>query len=236
MIHCEVNLDYCEEKNIEVARRISGGGAVYHDIGNLNIALIGRKDLPRLTQVLHSILLKLGIKSVVNLDNSICYKGFKISGYARASNSSREIQHSTLLYDCNLESMKSALESKIFDCEGQIVKSKKSNVNNIKTLENLSLSSSDFFEYCSNLFAEELDLKENIKPEINYSIVNRFSINRREPSWIYKSSKFCFFSVKLQEKVMVELNENRIISFKFITNNNQLIESSFVGMSVLEII
>ncbi len=118
-IHKEVDLYYCKENNIEVNRRISSGGAVYHDLGNLNISfflplkLLGREVMTavgRLTLLLYNSLIDLGIESLAihNLSN-LTFRGAKISGSAQYVFSGYLLHHATLLVSSNLERLERSL-------------------------------------------------------------------------------------------------------------------------------
>lgn len=112
----EVNVDFCEENQIPVLRRISGGGAVYHDRGNLNYSFISHKSVlnPGTTSdflypVVES-LARLGIMSVIGQRKDLWLPGgYKISGTASHVTPTRVMQHGTMLYDSNLEMLQGAL-------------------------------------------------------------------------------------------------------------------------------
>lgn len=236
VIFCEANLDFCKKNKIEVARRISGGGTVFHDKGNLNIALIGKKKLPDLQQVISKILLEFEIATDIQPDNSIWFEGYKISGFARASSQNRELQHSTLLYDSDIDLMNNALESVFLNCDGQLVKSNKSLVNNIKALKNTSIKVNKFFEQFSNSLINELGIIDFDNYEIDKKLLKKHINEMKKTSWIYKSSTFAFFSSKLQRMTKVELEEDIIKSVYYSDDENRIVETSFVGLSVYELI
>lgn len=112
----EVNAFFCEENQIPVLRRLSGGGAVYHDRGNLNYSFITNKtpQNPGTTpDFLHPVvvaLARLGIMSIVGPRKDLWLPGgYKISGTASHVTMNRVLQHGTLLYDTNLEMLQGAL-------------------------------------------------------------------------------------------------------------------------------
>jgi len=99
----EVNLPFLKTNNIKLARRISGGGAVYHEPGNLNFCYITestkenfnnyKKFLNPIIEYLNS----LGIPAVINQRNDIEVEGLKISGNAQFTSRNRMLSHGTLL-------------------------------------------------------------------------------------------------------------------------------------------
>lgn len=112
----EVDALFCDENQIPVLRRLSGGGAVYHDRGNLNYSFISRKSPlnPGTTSdFLHPIveaLARLGVMSIIGHRKDLwLHGGYKISGTASHVTLNRVLQHGTLLYDTNLEMLQGAL-------------------------------------------------------------------------------------------------------------------------------
>ena len=87
-VHTEVNIDYLKANGIALARRVTGGGAVYHDEGNLNYTIVGRpddleRDYPEYTRYLLQALQKLGIPATLSGRNDILVDGKKVSGFAK---------------------------------------------------------------------------------------------------------------------------------------------------------
>ncbi len=110
----EVNLPYLEEHGIALARRVTGGGAVYHDLGNLNYTIAGRsrdleRDYPAYVTMVADALRRLGVPAEVSGRNDILVEGRKCSGYAKRVWKDRLMIHGTLMYDVDLEVLTSAL-------------------------------------------------------------------------------------------------------------------------------
>jgi lipoate-protein ligase A len=133
----EVDIDFCIEYDISVIRRLSGGGAVYHDKGNLNYSFIHNKTgeplsanfLNPIVETLHS----LGIPAVIGKRKDIWLDGYKISGTASHISRGRELHHGTLLYDTDLDVLQKALSSKQKNTIKRATASVPSPVINIKT-------------------------------------------------------------------------------------------------------
>lgn len=133
----EINHEYVAEKNIHVVRRISGGGAVYHDFGNLNFSFITNHDVKSLhnfkkfTAPVIKVLNQLGLDAELKGRNDIQVEERKISGTAQFSTGKRMVSHGTLLFDTELGEVASALNVKMSKIASKGHKSVRSRVANI---------------------------------------------------------------------------------------------------------
>lgn len=101
----EINRNYIQEKHIKVVRRYSGGGAVYHDSGNLNVTLIqNSKELASgtFTARLIAFLATFGIRAEADERQALTIDGLKISGSAQSIHKGRILHHATLLFSTDL--------------------------------------------------------------------------------------------------------------------------------------
>ena len=108
----EVNLPYLEEHGIVLARRVTGGGAVYHDLGNLNYSFVGgvrEMDALQPVQLMAAALRSLGIPAEVSGRNDILVEGRKCSGYAKRLAGTRMMIHGTLMWNVDLAALSAAL-------------------------------------------------------------------------------------------------------------------------------
>ncbi len=133
----EINQKYINEKGIHVVRRISGGGAVYHDLGNLNFSFITNHDstsisnFKKFTAPVIQVLNQMGIKAELKGRNDILVEDKKISGTAQFSTTKRMVSHGTLLFNTDLEEVAKALNVKMSKIVSKGHKSVRSRVANI---------------------------------------------------------------------------------------------------------
>lgn len=136
-IYREVNFDFLRNEKLKLCRRISGGGTVYQDLGNLNFAFITSFANERLNnykyfnQLVVDALERVGVKATVDKRNNILYKGKKISGNAQFTDRKNMISHGTLLFDADLDTLRAALKKNDFLIETKAPSSVPSSVTNI---------------------------------------------------------------------------------------------------------
>ena len=114
MIENEVNLTYCQEHHIQVYRRKSGGGCVYADNDNVMLSYISKGDnvglaFNRFIQMMLLVMRKMGVEAVGTRHNDILIGDKKVCGTACYHIDGRNIVHSTMLYDTNMEHMLQAI-------------------------------------------------------------------------------------------------------------------------------
>ena len=191
----EVNQAFIDKNNIKVARRVSGGGAVYHDFGNLNFTFIINVDDPgevnykKYVQPIIDALASMGVEANASGRNDILVNGLKISGNAQRMSNGKLMHHGTLLYDVNLEDMVQALNVTEDKYISKGVKSVRSRVTNIKEHLKDSVSIDDFWQalqyYLSNEGKDkEIVLSDKDLAKIELEAANRFSTW----NWIYGES------------------------------------------------
>lgn len=127
--YSEVNLDYLNSHGITLARRVTGGGAVYHDLQNMNYTIIGRNPSP---QPMVDALRSLGVPAELTGRNDIFVEGRKVSGYARRVSHNQEIIHGTLMYDVDLDTLTHVLDTPGSKMQAKGISSVKSRVANLK--------------------------------------------------------------------------------------------------------
>lgn len=149
----EVNAGYVREHGIHVVRRLSGGGAVYHDLGNLNYSFITRDDgesfhnYRRFTEPVIKALRELGVQAELTGRNDIQVGERKISGNAQFSTRGRMFSHGTLLFDSQMDHVASALNVNPLKIQSKGVKSVRSRVANISEFLSKPMTIGEFKAY-----------------------------------------------------------------------------------------
>src|SRR5690554_1608935 len=114
----EVNKEYVDDEDLVVSRRLSGGGAVYHDEGNLNFSFVlqaGKEDVNNFRKFTKPIILaleKIRVKAELSGRNDITIDGKKFSGNAQFARRNRLLHHGTLLFDSQMSNLTKALQVK----------------------------------------------------------------------------------------------------------------------------
>ncbi|MBU5427268.1 lipoate--protein ligase [Tissierella pigra] len=163
----EVNQDYVDENGIKVVRRVTGGGAVYHDLGNLNFSIISMStgaekiDFKKYNIPIVKSLEKLGINCELSGRNDITIDEKKFSGIAQSVWKQRVLNHGTLLFDTELDVLSKALNVKQDKIESKGVKSVKSRVTNIKPYLEEDI---DIFKF-RDVLLKNIFAMEGLEPE-----------------------------------------------------------------------
>lgn len=149
----EINYPFVRENNITVARRISGGGTVFHDSGNVNFSFIKNVSSPAeisfklFTEPVVEALEKLGIKATTSGRNDLLVEGMKISGNAEHVYKNRVLHHGTLLYNSDLENLGQAIKVVSGKYESKAVQSNRSRVANISGFLPRPMKIKNFMEF-----------------------------------------------------------------------------------------
>lgn len=133
----EINAEYVKKNDISVVRRLSGGGAVYHDFGNLNFTFIVKNDQDsvsnyrKFTKPVIDALNRIGIPAEFSGRNDITIEGKKFSGNAQYYYRNKLLHHGTLLYHSELTRLQEALKVRADKISSKGIKSVRSRVTNI---------------------------------------------------------------------------------------------------------
>ncbi len=195
----EINTKYVEDNGIKVVRRLSGGGAVYHDKGNLNFSFITKDDgdsfhnFKKFTEPVIQALEKLGVKAELSGRNDIMADGRKISGNAQFATRGRIFSHGTLLFDSEIEHVVSALNVKKEKIESKGIKSIRSRVANISELMDQKMTTEEFRKILlSYIFDTNGDVPQYQLTEKDWEKIHEISRERYQKwEWNYgRSPKF----------------------------------------------
>ena len=214
----ELNMKYCFENNIKIARRLSGGGTVVHDFGNLNYTYITNTtgdtalDFKEFLKPMYNALLNLKIDAHISPRNDFRVLEKKICGHSQFMRKKRVLHHGCILFDSNLDNLRNALNVKNKKIISKSAKSVKSSVANLKEISKLDYEISDFLEKLKN---EILKTQENfeIYELTKEDILNIDKIKSEKyvtKDWIYGQSPKCTFFLDEERDYTVEIDGGKI--------------------------
>lgn len=214
----ELNMKYCFENNIKIARRLSGGGTVVHDFGNLNYTYITNTtgdtalDFKEFLKPMYNALLNLNIDAHISPRNDFRVLEKKICGHSQFMRKKRVLHHGCILFDSNLDNLRNALNVKNKKIISKSAKSVKSSVANLKEISKLDYEISDFLEKLKN---EILKTQENfeIYELTKEDILNIDKIKSEKyvtKDWIYGQSPKCTFFLDEERNYTVEIDGGKI--------------------------
>ncbi|MBP1888695.1 lipoate-protein ligase A [Clostridium moniliforme] len=215
--YLECNIDYMNENNIFLARRISGGGAVFHDLANLNFTFVTKEEnvnLEKQMKVLKLVVEGFGLKVEFSGRNDLLVNGRKFSGHAFYNEDGNYFHHGTLMVNVNVNILGDVLNPSKLKLKSKGIKSVKSRVinlnelNNEITIESLKNSLEKAFEKIYGKISEKDIYNVNLK-------IPKFYDKYKNPLWNFGESPK--YDVILEEKlpignIQVNLNiENGIV-------------------------
>jgi len=250
--YAEVNLPFAKENNIHIARRITGGGAVYHDLGNVNYTFITSTDKARVldyeyfTQPIIKALSTFGIDCKLSGRNDLECQGRKFSGNAQYTKNGRILHHGTLLFDSDIDTMSKVLRANKEKLEFKSVKSHSARVTNLRALFGREIDVSTFIDIVEDFVCNYYNAAKAVVAT-NDEISKLCSRNMKS-EWIFsdkryltdyksfKHKKYPFGIVELDIKWNKDVIENIVISGDFFgTLPIEELERMMVGIKVDEI-
>lgn len=215
--YAEVNLSYAEEAGITVSRRITGGGAVYHDLGNINYTFITSADRAEaldyayFTHPIIEALADLGLVCELSGRNDLLCEGKKFSGNAQYSTGGRILHHGTLLFDSDTAVMQQVLKVNREKLEYHAVKSHQSRVVNLRSLMPEPITTEAFIDAIEARVAAAAE----ITPPPEAEEIQRLYQRNAGAEWIYSDRRYLTdYTVYRQKKypfgmVKAEIKRNK---------------------------
>lgn len=244
----EVNVDYVKENNIKVVRRITGGGAVFNDLGNINFSFICKSsdDLSanflKFTAPLIKALNSLGVDASFSGRNDMVIGDRKFSGNAQFYYNDKVLHHGTLLFSSCMTDLSSALNVNPLKIKAKGIKSVSSHVTNISEHLHRPMSVEEFknyiIDFVMNLYNEEklYNFTENDLKEINKICENKFSTWKwnfgNSPRYSYKKEKrFDYGTIEVNFQVTNGcIKKIKFYGDFFFTKNIEGFEQYFIGI------
>lgn len=223
-IYAECNLSYLKEHGIKVIRRFSGGGAVYHDKGNINFTFITKEKVAnqeKFIELIKATMAKLDIDCEFSGKNDLLYKNQKFSGHAYYTDGDNYMYHGTTLINVNFDQLEKALTPSMLKLQSKGIASVRSRVVNLSsihsdiTIEKVIQAFIEAFD-CKNI--EYID-KTNFKAPLEQMLSSY--------DWLYAQSPK--FDIELERRysfgnvsVHISASDGMIQSAKINTDSLQL--------------
>lgn len=195
----EINADFVSQHGITVVRRMTGGGAVYHDLGNLNYSFISdvgnteELTIRRFTDPVCRALAAMGVTAETSGRNDILVDGKKISGVAQRISGNRILHHGTLLFDSNPDMISDALRVDPAKFSSKSAKSVRSRVGNIREHLPEDMTLDRFWQgILDELTADGMIREQLTKPEL--AEIRKLADEKyRSWEWNYGRSPDCTY-------------------------------------------
>ena len=190
----EINASFVEEHGITVVRRMTGGGAVYHDLGNLNYSFIqdvGNAEeltIGRFTEPVCRALASLGVQASVSGRNDILVDGKKISGVAQRIVGGRILHHGTLLFDSDAAMIAGALRADPAKFTSKSAKSVRSRVGNLRDYLPEGIDLPRFWKLLLHELTRDGLIRESLSPDELQEVRRLADEKYRSWDWTYGHS------------------------------------------------
>jgi len=233
----EINHEFVREHKIPVARRLSGGGTVFHDPGNVNFTFI--RNVEKISEVNFKVftvpvveaLKKLGVEAYTTGRNDLLIDGKKISGNAEHVHKNRVLHHGTLLFNSLLDALKGALKVDLSKFEDKAVQSNRSEVTNIANYLPNPISVEEFTDFLFGEISQSFPDFQiyQVTPE-DLEAIQKLSIEKYQTwEWIFGYSPRYRFTNTL-------VTENGEIRISLLVEKGMMIEVSVSGAIPTELI
>ncbi|MDO5688679.1 MAG: lipoate--protein ligase [Tissierellia bacterium] len=201
----EINAEYVKQSGIRVVRRLSGGGAVYHDMGNLNYTFIDDNpadefDFSRFCEPVIKALGSLGVDAKLSGRNDMTIEEKKFSGNASYKKKGRIMQHGTMMFDSNLEVLSNALKVSKDKLASKGVKSVRSRVTNIKPHVKEDLGVQDFIHALRDFMFQENEMEEYVLTPEDIQAVDALR-DERYGKWEWNYGQSPEYTVQKEKRI-----------------------------------
>ncbi|WP_436938410.1 lipoate--protein ligase [Staphylococcus xylosus] len=201
----EVNQSYIDEQGIDVVRRISGGGAVYHDTGNLNFSFVTDDDgnsfhnFQKFTEPIVEALKSLGVDAKLSGRNDIQVGEAKISGNAMVKVKDRMFSHGTLMLNSELDEVQNALKVNPAKIKSKGIKSVRSRVANISEFLDEPIDIDEFKEIILKSIFGETQVEEYKLTDEDWQKIEKLS-NEKYRTWEWNYGRNPKYNFEREEK------------------------------------
>jgi lipoate-protein ligase A len=201
----EINAAFVKERAIKVARRLSGGGAVYHDLGNLNFTFIvdaknaDKLDLKFFCIPIQKALAALGIKAEISGRNDITIEGKKFSGNAQYIKDGRIMHHGTIMFSSDLQVLAAALSVDNEKIISKGIKSTRARVTNISEYLPQNTTLPEFKEILLKNVFENIARKNFEISDKDIAGVEKLA--EKYASWEWNYGRSPNYSIKKEKRV-----------------------------------
>ena len=227
----EINAKFIKDNNIHVVRRMSGGGAVYHDLGNLNFTFIVNSDqdvasnFKKFTAPIMAALSKLGVMAEFSGRNDITIDGRKFSGNAQHYSKNRLLHHGTILFDSDLSVVQEALNVKVDKLQSKGVKSVRSRVTNVAPYLKDKITVEEFKDILLKFLLDDENYKEKeyiLTPDDLAAV--RELMEKKYPTWEWNYGESPAFEIEKSKRF-----DGGNLSLKFNVKDGYLNELKIYG-------
>ena len=209
----EVNEHYANDNDISIVRRLTGGGAVFHDEGNINYTIISNKveqigTYDAFTADLRDFLHELGIDTTLSGRNDILINNSKICGNAQAIKGNMLIHHGCILYSADISNLTNVLKVNELKYKDKGIKSVKSRVTNIINYLDNKISPTEFLEKFKNYLINKNNLEIYNLNDFDIECVNKLVSEKYSTySWNFgESPQYNFKNAIKTEAGLLEIN------------------------------
>jgi len=218
----ECNIPLVDNDGIYLARRLSGGGAVYHDLGNLNFTFIAHKDLydkDIQNRIILNALNSLGIDALISGRNDLTIEDKKFSGHAYYKKDDRMYHHGTLMLNVDFNALNKYLNVSLLKLRDKSISSVKSRVINLKEIKN-DLTIPLLKQSLINAFTDYYQKEITYYNDIDEDKLNNYLLKYENHDWRYgklekhqfvKESRFNWATVKLEYDLVDNIINNLVV-------------------------